>query len=100
MARMVDLISDEDGQTRSERKLKTNAKLAALVLTNDEHRHVLLVKLADRLFNVMQNVHDVMNGLPNKLAMYQKEHPAFREAVYRDDFHAPFQQKLDELLAT
>lgn len=99
MARMVDLISDEDGASRKERKAKTHAKLAALDVTNEEHKTVLLVKLADRLANVMASVYAAKNGKLRHLVMYRKEHEAFSQAVYRDGFHTRYQQIIDELLA-
>ena len=96
MAILVDLISDEDGKNRKERKAKTHAKLAAIDATDQLRVKVLIAKVADRLGNVLRCVLDGNDGL---LSMYRKEHPAFREAVYRDGVAPELWERVDALIA-
>jgi guanosine-3',5'-bis(diphosphate) 3'-pyrophosphohydrolase len=61
------LLTDEQGENRRIRKLKTyeNIKFCD---------HALIVKLADRIANVERG---------GKLDMYRKEHPEFRDHLYK-----------------
>lgn len=71
IAREVDLITDEDGKNRRERKTNTYPKLSA---AGPDMSLAIVVKVADRLANVR---HGRLND------MYRKEHPQFKAAAYR-----------------
>ena len=88
IARCVELLTDESGKNRKERKQKTYAKLS-LVAGNFEL--ALIVKTADRLANVR-------SGAKND--MYKKEHEQFKHAVYRQDLCESLWQELDEILSS
>ncbi|QDV58931.1 HD domain-containing protein [Rosistilla oblonga] len=90
MAETVALLTDEEGDTRSARKAKTNAKLAA---TNNTL--ALTVKAADRLANLLE----CQRGSCGKLEMYRREHEAFRKAAYRDGLSEDLWQRIDAIIA-
>lgn len=77
MAHCCRLISDPEGENRAERKAKLHATLATVTA---EDAIVLIVKAADRLSNVR---HCLMGENRKLMAMYQAEHPEFREVVFR-----------------
>lgn len=87
------LLCDEAGRNRKERKQRTNSKLSRVT---EEYHGVLAVKLADRLTNVRK----CFTEGNSMLAMYRREHSAFREAVYRDGLCQAIQDELDSLLLT
>lgn len=99
----VEFVTDESGKNRKERKAKTNEKLSKVDGTTEVGSAALLVKLADRLANVLSCV---TQGNEDLLNMYRREHSAFREAVYRPDLacinqqdYLTLQQELDNILA-
>lgn len=96
MAVLADLISDEDGESRDAIKAVTNAKLAAIDVSDELRAKVLIAKPADRLANVLRCI---LDGKDQKLAKYRNEHPAFREAVYRDGLVPELWERLDALIA-
>ena len=75
VASSVALVTDEPGESRNTRKVKTNAKLAK---TSDVI--ALVVKAADRLANLRECQKQQGSSL---LFMYRREHFAFRSAVHR-----------------
>lgn len=75
VAEMVYCVTDELGRNRKERKLKTYPKLKA---NND----ALCVKLCDRIANMQQSFSDNNEQLGS---MYLKEHPEFKNQLYRED---------------
>lgn len=77
VARLVSLVTDEPGANRRERKARSNAKLAAVPA---EDALTLVVKAADRLANLRASA---AGGADSKLGMYRREHPEFRQAVFR-----------------
>jgi len=79
VADCVALVSDEEGDSRQERKVKTYAKLGAVQVHLDEHL-ALIVKAADRLANLQASQNDSSGRF---MKMYRKEHPEFVRAVYR-----------------
>ena len=92
IAESVKLITDEQGENRKERKLKTYKKLSSV---SDDFKIVLIVKAADRLANVkscIANKHDKL------LAMYRKEYKIFRHSVYRNGLCDEIWEELDKLL--
>lgn len=92
IAECVALVTDETGSNRKERKLKTNAKLAA---TNNTL--ALIVKAADRLANLYESSLDPSTG---KLEMYRREHEAFRLAAYRPSLCDDLWVRIDQLIAS
>ena len=92
VAECVALVTDEPGESRSEKKARTNAKLSKVW---GDARLALVVKAADRLANLRASAQD---GGASKLEMYRREHPAFREAAFRsglcDDLWAEIEQIL------
>jgi guanosine-3',5'-bis(diphosphate) 3'-pyrophosphohydrolase len=75
VADCVAVVTDEPGENRRARKSTTNAKLSAT-----SNSLALMVKAADRLANLMESQRCPASG---KLAMYRREHEAFRKAAYR-----------------
>ncbi|QDV12905.1 Bifunctional (p)ppGpp synthase/hydrolase relA [Rosistilla oblonga] len=90
MAETVAILTDEEGEMRSVRKAKTNAKLAATTNTL-----ALTVKAADRLANLQEGQRDAAG----KLEMYRREHTAFRKAAYRDGLCEDLWQRIDAIIA-
>jgi hypothetical protein len=59
-----------------------------------------MVKAADRLANLRHCAQGVEQGEPvatRKLAMYRKEHPAFRTAVYRVGLCEELWQEMEDI---
>jgi guanosine-3',5'-bis(diphosphate) 3'-pyrophosphohydrolase len=92
IAECVALVTDETGSNRKERKLKTNAKLAATA-----NSLALIVKAADRLANLCESSLDPSTG---KLEMYCREHDAFRAAAFRAGLCDDLWARMDHLLMT
>lgn len=76
------------GKNRKERHIKTYPKIRG-------RREAVLLKLADRIANSEQCC---AGGNPRLHSMYQKEYPAFREALYRQDEFPEMWDLLDALL--
>jgi (p)ppGpp synthase/HD superfamily hydrolase len=83
-------LKDEDGATRDEKKAKTLPKIAA-------NRVALIVKLCDRLANVLMS----RRHRNRKFKRYQHEQVAFKAALYdpTDLELAPMWKRLERLLA-
>jgi (p)ppGpp synthase/HD superfamily hydrolase len=94
IARLVKFLTDEPGEDRPARKVKTNAKLAAV--TGDDTL-ALVVKAADRLANLRESSKP---GSEKQLAKYRGEHPEIRKAVYRPGLCDPLWKELDGLVGT
>ncbi|CCK76625.1 conserved hypothetical protein [Oleispira antarctica RB-8] len=77
VASCVAILSDEPGQDRKDRKVKTYKKMAAV---SGEQELALIVKASDRLANVRACVLDKHERL---LAVYKSEHSVFKRSVYR-----------------
>jgi (p)ppGpp synthase/HD superfamily hydrolase len=91
VAECVALVTDEPGANRKERKARTNEKLSSIAAGNEL---ALIVKAADRLANLRQS-----RGDDSKLAMYRREHSAFRRAVYRPNLCDVLWHEMDEIIA-
>jgi guanosine-3',5'-bis(diphosphate) 3'-pyrophosphohydrolase len=89
VAAMVAAVTDEPGATRAERKPRTLAKLGQ---ASPDAR---ALKLADRIAN-LESAH--RSGRADLVAMYRKEHLAFRGALRRDGEHTAQWTVLDELI--
>ena len=79
IARCVEVLTDEPGLSRAERKEKTYAKMAKI---SGEREIALPVKVADRLANTKSCVQD---GKTDLLLMYRNEFDAFYRACYREN---------------
>lgn len=89
----VDLLTDEAGANRKERKAKTYANLATVRGPNEL---ALVVKAADRLANVRACIAD---GRESLWRLYREEHPVFRQAAYRIGLCDSLWIELDLLLS-
>jgi guanosine-3',5'-bis(diphosphate) 3'-pyrophosphohydrolase len=90
----VDLISDCDGKNRKEKKLKTNKKLSEI---GNDYSIVLIVKVADRLANLIECCLTENKSL---FDMYQREHVEFKKAVYRKGLCDELWLDLDKMIST
>lgn len=88
----VKIVSDEPGEDRKERKIKTYEKMAKI---NAEYELALLVKTADRLANIKASL---ASKSERHLKTYRDEHEEFRAAVFRDGLGQPLWQELDSLM--
>ena len=93
VARCVALLTDESGAKREDRKEKTHAKLAR---AGADCALGLIVKAADRLANLRMCQ---ASREASKLAMYQREHVAFRAAAYRAGLCDELWEEIDRLIA-
>ena len=94
ISRCVDLLTDEPGETRKERKGKTYARLSKI---EGDEQLALIVKTADRLANVSASIKD---GNEKLLAMYISEHPLFQSSVYRLGLCEPLWIELNNLIGS
>ena len=97
VAELVYAVTDELGRNRTERHEKTYPKINA-------NPDAILLKLADRIANVeygwsLYLEQKVGSPTPRMLGIYQKEHQAFRDALWHAmaESHKSWQY-LDELL--
>ncbi|MFM7541536.1 MAG: HD domain-containing protein [Planctomycetota bacterium] len=97
IAKCVAICTDEPGETRMERKQRTNLKMAAV---SGEWEVALVVKAADRLANVRESARSALLDPGNKhLPRYRTEHPEFRKAAHRPGLCDAIWEELDRLLA-
>jgi len=91
VANCVELITDEAGYNRKERKAKTYKKIKK---ANNKYNVALVVKTADRLANILSC------SIKNKslLKMYLQEQSDFKTAVYRDNLCDRLWQRIDDIL--
>lgn len=75
VAGLVECVTDEPGKNRKERAKKTWPKIRT-------DPAAVALKLCDRIANV-KACHDGLS--PRLLDMYEKEHDAFKEALYSDE---------------
>ncbi|RDH84286.1 MAG: hypothetical protein DIZ77_17540 [endosymbiont of Seepiophila jonesi] len=88
----VEIVTDEPGRTREERKRKTNQKMRRV---SGSHELALVVKAADRLANVTACITE-RNGV--LLERYLREQAVFRSAVYRKGLCDDIWSRLSECL--
>ncbi|WP_064608639.1 HD domain-containing protein [Photobacterium sp. J15] len=94
IADAVCYMTDGKLKDRRARKEQVNTRLASLDLSEESARIALIVKACDRLANVRASLHS-----PEKyFSMYQQEHPAFKQAVYRKGLCEAIWWELDNLL--
>jgi guanosine-3',5'-bis(diphosphate) 3'-pyrophosphohydrolase len=89
----VAILTDEAGSNRKERKAKTYLKMSKV---GAELNLALIAKVADRLANLEACVKAGNNSL---LSMYKGEHPAFRNAVYREGLCEELWLKVEAIVA-
>ncbi|PID43374.1 MAG: hypothetical protein CSA52_02400 [Gammaproteobacteria bacterium] len=92
VADCVQILTDEPGADRAERKKRTNHKLS---LVQPDLFIALVVKAADRLSNLTACVNQ---NHTEKLAMYVAEHEQFRQSAYRAGLCESLWREMDELL--
>lgn len=92
VSQCVAILTDETGKNRQERKAKTYAKMARV---SGKPELALIVKAADRLANLRACV---TQAEKKRLALYQKEHPVFRQSVYRPDLCEGLWLEIEALL--
>lgn len=81
--RVVELVTDQPGQTRKERKMATYPR----IMTS---RRATIIKIADRIANVESG---------GKIDMYKKEYFVFRKFLYNPDFDLQeMWDRLDKLM--
>lgn len=84
---IVEAVTNEPGKNRKERNIKTYPKIA-------KERYAIIVKLADRI----SNGRSAKRKGDSKYAMYKKEYPGFRAALYTSDIDSiPMWWELDRL---
>lgn len=88
----VEIVTDEPGRTREERKRKTNQKMRRV---SGSHELALVVKAADRLANVTACITERNDVL---LERYLREQAVFRSAVYRKGLCDDIWSRLSECL--
>lgn len=91
VARCVALVTDAPGVNRAMRKANTNARLCGV---GEADQLALIVKTSDRLANLRACIADSRQQL---LANYQREHVAFRHAVYRRGLCDELWRELDSI---
>ncbi|PSW20207.1 phosphohydrolase [Photobacterium sanctipauli] len=94
VADAVKYISDSNIEDRALRKKEINLRLSSLDTAEEAARIALIVKACDRLANVRAS----LKTSENYFAIYQKEHAAFRESVYRKGLCEAIWWELDNLL--
>lgn len=87
VADLVYKVTNEAGVNRKARHAATYPKIVA------DERAVTL-KLADRIANTERSI----ETNDDKLGMYAKEYPAFREIMYKEGVNAPMWRHLDFLM--
>lgn len=92
VADCVSILTDEPGQNRRERKLKTYQKMANV---RGDVEIALVVKAADRLANVLACIE--FNKL-DKWTMYKEEYELFKKSVFRPHLCDCIWLKLDRLI--
>ena len=91
----VAMVTDPPGESRTVRKAALHVRLSEADASDAAVRLALHIKVADRLANVRACVADE----DPRLAMYRKEHRAFRPAAHRPGMCDALWTELDDLLA-
>ncbi|MGH1340462.1 MAG: HD domain-containing protein [Nannocystales bacterium] len=94
VAQAVALVTDPPGATRNVRKAELHVRLSGLGIDEPTSALALHVKVADRL----ANVRSCTASGDARLAMYRREHEAFRPAAYRAGLCDALWHELDALL--
>lgn len=92
IARCVEIVTDEPGETRALRKAKTYQKMAAV---SGDLELALVVKAADRLANLKSSL---ANQSKKHLNMYQKEHTSFKRSAYRPGLCEALWTEMDKIV--
>jgi (p)ppGpp synthase/HD superfamily hydrolase len=86
VADLVYRVTNEPGANRMARHVATYPKIK-------ESEDAVMLKLADRIANVEASVED-----PDKMKMYTKEWPFFKESLYTPGLHEPMWKHLVKLM--
>ncbi len=92
VAGCVDILTDEPGSSRKERKQKTYHKMSQVI---GDLELALVVKAADRLANV--NACIVGND-QERLAMYKQEQSIFKKSVYRANLCESIWEQIEKIV--
>lgn len=87
----VDILTDEPGRTREERKEPTYKKVTFFTADEEKYNVSLIVKAADRLANLEAG---------RKNEMYKKEHEKFKSIYYKPDLCNDIWEKIDKIIGT
>lgn len=85
----VDILTDEPGRTRKERKEPTYKKVTFFTANEEKYNIVLIVKAADRLANLETS---------RKNKMYKKEHEKFKSIYYKPGLCEDIWEKIDKII--
>ena len=88
IADLVYRVTNEPGKNRKERHEKTYGKIKS-------SEDAVQLKLADRIANVEQSF---LEGNPDMLGMYRKEHVSFKEVLHTAGQHEAMWRHLDFLI--
>ncbi|MBF9002454.1 HD domain-containing protein [Vibrio sp. CAIM 722] len=92
IARCVSILTDQPGDTRAERKAKTYERMSHVA---GREKIALVVKAADRLSNLRMCC---ITQDKERMAMYQQEHPQFKQCAYRKGLCDEFWLEMNELI--
>lgn len=92
VADCVEIVTDEPGNSRKERKKKTYEKMAKV---SGELELALTVKAADRLANIHACI---KGGNTDLMEMYKGEHLTFQTSVYRKNLCEDIWRRIGEAL--
>jgi len=85
----VDILTDEPGNTRKDRKLPTYKKVTFFTSDTEKYDVALIVKVADRLSNILEG---------KKNDMYKKEHEEFRNTYYKQNLCDEIWDRIEKIL--
>ena len=91
IANCVSILTDESGQNRKERKMKTYLKMSKV---SSDFEVALIVKAADRLANLKACIRANNDNLLN---MYKSESQVFKQSVYRENICEPLWQEIEKI---
>ncbi|PSU44890.1 phosphohydrolase [Photobacterium frigidiphilum] len=94
VADAVKYMTDGKLTDRMKRKIEINQRLASLDIDEEAGRLALIVKACDRLANVRAS----KKASEAHFKMYQQEHNAFKQAVYRKGLCEAIWWELDTLI--
>ncbi|MBC7005290.1 bifunctional (p)ppGpp synthetase/guanosine-3',5'-bis(diphosphate) 3'-pyrophosphohydrolase [Photobacterium sp. BZF1] len=94
VADAVGYMTDDKLESRQDRKHQINQRLAILDTVEEAARIALIVKACDRLANVRASLY----SNHHYYQLYQEEHQAFKQSVYRKGLCEAIWWELDNLL--
>ena len=94
IAACVGILTDDRGENRNARKVKTYEKMSHVT---GEQELALIVKAADRLANMEACIADRKQSL---LKTYEDEHDTFKKAAYRDGLCPDLWESIEQAMKT